>query len=75
MIALDARFLLYDAETPLERIPRPAIRPYPVQYCSTATLKDGSFKVDTKNDYMTWKVTIALPLKWDDEACVEAYDM
>src|SRR5205814_1780823 len=26
-----------------------------------------------KNDYMQWKVSIALPLKWDDPTCVQAY--
>src|ERR1700733_9605330 len=36
---------------------------------SSATLVDGSFLVDTVNDYMQWAVQITLPLKWDDPTC------
>jgi acetyltransferase len=40
LIALDARVILHDPETKIEDLPRPAIRPYPVQYVETITLKD-----------------------------------
>ena len=42
LIAVDARFVLYDAKTPPSSLPRPAIRPYPVQYQMTVPLKDGT---------------------------------
>ena len=32
ILALDARIVLHAAETALERLPKPAIRPYPTQY-------------------------------------------
>lgn len=54
MIALDARIVLYGSETPIESIPRPAIRPYPAQYASKLTLKDNS-------------EVIARPLRPEDE--------
>jgi Met-zincin len=40
---------------------------------ASATLVPNSFVVDEPADYMQWQVQIALPLKWDDEACVTAY--
>ncbi len=40
---------------------------------SSATLVPNSFLVDEANDYIQWKVQIALPLKWDDATCVTAY--
>ncbi|AFZ48500.1 CoA-binding domain protein [Cyanobacterium stanieri PCC 7202] len=39
LISLDARVLLYPPDT--KDIPRPAIRPYPIQYISHHTLKNG----------------------------------
>ncbi|HZU27219.1 MAG TPA: GNAT family N-acetyltransferase, partial [Bryobacteraceae bacterium] len=42
LIALDARAVLQPPGTDPLSIPRPAIRPYPVQYVSGATLRDGS---------------------------------
>jgi acetyltransferase len=42
MIAVDARFLLHPLDTPEEKLPQPAIRPYPSQYQSDAELKDGT---------------------------------
>lgn len=42
LIALDARMVVHDAATPREAIPLPAIRPYPVEYVRSATLKDGT---------------------------------
>jgi acetyltransferase len=41
-IAVDARVVLHDPKTPKERLPRPAIRPYPIQYVHRSTLKDGT---------------------------------
>lgn len=41
LLALDARVVLYGAEVDEEALPRPAIRPYPAQYISRWTMKDG----------------------------------
>ncbi len=41
LIALDARVVLHDPETSEERLPHPAIRPYPVQYASKSRTKSG----------------------------------
>jgi len=40
IFALDARVVLHDPRTPVEQLPRPAIRPYPVQYVSPWRLKN-----------------------------------
>jgi acetyltransferase len=40
-LALDARIVLHDLATPEALLPRPAIRPYPVQYVSSWNLKNG----------------------------------
>ncbi|HSX11136.1 MAG TPA: bifunctional acetate--CoA ligase family protein/GNAT family N-acetyltransferase [Chlamydiales bacterium] len=40
IIALDARVILHDPKTQKEELPRPAIRPYPVQYIETWLLKN-----------------------------------
>jgi acetyltransferase len=42
IIALDARIVLHPAEKPVAEIPRPAIRPYPLEYVRSLTLKDGT---------------------------------
>jgi acetyltransferase len=42
VIALDARIVLQSPETPEDRLPRPAIRPYPAQYISRWRMKDGT---------------------------------
>jgi len=42
LIALDARIVLHGPDVTLEQLPKPAIRPYPLQYVSTWTMKDGS---------------------------------
>jgi acetyltransferase len=42
MIALDARIILHEATLPDGQLPRLAIRPYPFQYVTPATLKDGT---------------------------------
>src|ERR1700722_6503430 len=42
IIALDARVVLYGPAVKLEQLPKPAIRPYPLQYVSPWTMKDGN---------------------------------
>jgi acetyltransferase len=42
LLALDARVVLHDPQIPDQRLPRPAIRPYPTQYVSNWRLKDGT---------------------------------
>jgi len=42
LVALDARVVLHDANTRPEQLPRPAIRPYPLQYVSSFRMKNGS---------------------------------
>jgi acetyltransferase len=42
LLALDARVVLHEPDTPAERLPRAAIRPYPAQYIWEAKLKDGT---------------------------------
>src|ERR1039457_5558005 len=42
MLALDARIVLHPPDVTLDQLPKPAIRPYPLQYVSTCAMKDGS---------------------------------
>lgn len=42
ILALDARIVLHAAETALERLPKPAIRPYPTQYVNRWKTKNGT---------------------------------
>jgi acetyltransferase len=42
LVALDARIVLHGPAVTLEQLPKPAIRPYPLQYVSTWTMKDGN---------------------------------
>ncbi len=42
LIALDARVVLYPPEATEASLPKPAIRPYPVQYVGTHRLADGA---------------------------------
>jgi acetyltransferase len=42
LLALDARVVLHDPETSQDKLPRLAIRPYPSQYTSQYTAKDGT---------------------------------
>lgn len=42
ILALDARIVLVDPKILDEALPRPAIRPYPLQYVSAWTMKNGS---------------------------------
>lgn len=41
LIALDARVVLHDKNMTEDKLPRPAIRPYPVQYVEPWTMRDG----------------------------------
>jgi len=41
IVALDARVVIHDADTSEENLPRPAIRPYPIQYVSPWKMKNG----------------------------------
>ncbi|URD52818.1 bifunctional acetate--CoA ligase family protein/GNAT family N-acetyltransferase [Chroococcidiopsis sp. CCNUC1] len=42
LLALDARIVLHSPETPEDRLPKLAIRPYPEQYVSQWTMRDGT---------------------------------
>jgi acetyltransferase len=42
LLALDARVIVHGPEVRREDLPRPAVRPYPAQYASAWTMKDGS---------------------------------
>ncbi len=42
LLALDARVVLHEPGTRAEDLPRPAIRPYPLQYVQPWTLSDGT---------------------------------
>ena len=42
LIALDARVVLHEPGTTEEQLPRPAIRPYPVQYVSSMKTRTGA---------------------------------
>jgi acetyltransferase len=42
LVALDARVVLHGPEVTEDKLPKLAIRPYPSQYVSTFTMKDGS---------------------------------
>jgi len=42
LLVLDARVLLHDLSLRPDQLPKPAIRPYPAQYISQFTMKDGT---------------------------------
>jgi acetyltransferase len=42
MLALDARVVLHGPAVTLDQLPKPAIRPYPLKYVSSWTMKDGN---------------------------------
>jgi acetyltransferase len=42
LLALDARVLVYDKDTPKEKLPKLAIRPYPIKYMGTWTTRNNS---------------------------------
>jgi len=41
LLALDARIVLFGREVADKNLPRPAIRPYPIEYVSRWTMRDG----------------------------------
>ncbi|MBE0689353.1 MAG: GNAT family N-acetyltransferase, partial [Anaerolineae bacterium] len=61
LLALDARVVLHVAEVVEDQLPRPAIRPYPIQYVYHHTLRDGT------------KVTIR-PIRPEDEPLMAAFN-
>jgi acetyltransferase len=42
LLALDARVIVHGVDIRADELPRPAIRPYPTQYVSPFTLRDGT---------------------------------
>lgn len=42
LVVLDARVILHPADVTEDELPKPAIRPYPTQYASPWTMKDGT---------------------------------
>jgi acetyltransferase len=60
LLALDARIVLHAASLPAERLPKPAIRPYPAQYISQWTTKNGT------------EVTVR-PIRPEDEPLMVAF--
>ena len=42
LLALDARVVLHAPSLPVDRLPKPAIRPYPAHYISRWTIKNGT---------------------------------
>jgi hypothetical protein len=42
LLALDARIVLHGPAVTLDQLPKPAIRPYPLQYVSSWTMKNGN---------------------------------
>ncbi len=60
LIALDARVVLHPPEVTEDQLPRLAIRPYPIQYVTPWTLRDGT------------QVTIR-PIRPEDEPLIERF--
>jgi acetyltransferase len=42
LLALDARVIVHGAEVDIDKLPKPAIRPYPSQYVAQSKMKDGT---------------------------------
>jgi len=61
ILALDARIVLHAEGIEEDHLPRPAIRPYPIQYVYQHTLRDGT------------KVTIR-PIRPEDEPLMAAFN-
>jgi acetyltransferase len=60
LLALDARIVLHARSLPTERLPKPAIRPYPAQYISQWILENGT------------EVTVR-PIRPEDEPLMVAF--
>ncbi|PAX58327.1 bifunctional acetate--CoA ligase family protein/GNAT family N-acetyltransferase [Brunnivagina elsteri] len=41
LVALDGRIILHDSNVDIKQLPKPAIRPYPIQYISAWKMKNG----------------------------------
>ena len=42
LLALDARIVLHNPAVALDTLPKPAVRPYPLQYVASWTMRDGN---------------------------------
>jgi acetyltransferase len=42
LLALDARVVVHAADVPAEKLPKPAVRPYPQQYVTSIALRDNT---------------------------------
>lgn len=60
VLALDARIVLSDPETPEDQLPRPAIRPYPVQYAWPWKMRNGD-------------AVLIRPIRPDDEPMIAKF--
>ena len=60
LLALDARVVLYGPDITEESLPRPAIRPYPIQYVQPFTLRSGG-------------EVIIRPIRPEDEPLIAAF--
>ncbi len=60
LLALDARVVLHGPNMTLDQLPKPAIRPYPLQYVSSWTMNDGN------------RVTIR-PIRPEDEPLIAKF--
>lgn len=60
LIALDARVVLHEPETTEEELPRPAIRPYPVQYAAPWRNQSG-------------ETLLIRPIRPEDEPLISAF--
>ena len=40
---------------------------------ASATLVPDTFAVDEQNNYMQWTIKVSLPLKYDDQTCLDGY--
>jgi acetyltransferase len=67
IIALDARILLHDPETPDEELPRPAIRPYPTRYIRPFTLHE--------NERVSGATVEIRPIMPEDEPLMSEFTM
>ncbi len=60
LLALDARIVLHGPAVTLDQLPKPAIRPYPLQYVAPWTMKNG-------------KQVILRPIRPEDEPLMVAF--
>jgi acetyltransferase len=60
LLALDARVVLHDRAIADDALPRPAIRPYPIEHVARGALRDGT-------------AVVVRPIRPDDEPLVAAF--